>query len=247
MKGLVFDIKEFAIHDGPGCRVTVFLQGCPLRCRWCHNPEGFEKRQRLLLKKGKCVGCGKCIGAADHEPCASFGRCAHRCPNGALSVCGEEWDAAALAAHLKSYARILRDMDGGYTLSGGEPLFQPEFTLELLRGLRGEHRCIETSGFAPEEVFREALRELEFVIMDLKLADPERHREMTGATNEPILRNFEILRSSGLPHLVRVPLIPGITDTPENLSAISRIAGDSPIERIPNNLLAGAKYDSLVA
>ena len=242
MTGIIFDIKEFSIHDGPGPRVTVFLKGCPLRCRWCHNPEGLTREPQLLWKESLCIGCGRCQTACDHPDCEGLDRCRYQCTKGALTLSGTRWEAAELAKKLRGYESILSSMGGGITLSGGEPLYQPEFATELLRSLSGMHRAIQTSGFASETVFRQVLEHTDFVMMDLKLADPEQHKTYTGVDNAPILRNLRILQASGKPHLLRTPLIPGITDTEENLRAIAKLAGTSPVELLEYNPFAEAKY-----
>jgi len=245
MTGTVFDLKEFSIHDGPGARVTVFLKGCPLRCKWCHNPEGLSRAPQLLWKEKLCRNCGRCQEACDHADCREFGRCIHRCTSGALTVSGTNWEADDLVKKLRGYETMLASMGGGITVSGGEPLFQPDFTLELLRGLEGMHRAIQTSGYAPESTFRSVLQQVEYVMMDVKLADSARHREYTGVDNTGILRNLQILQANGKPHVLRVPLIPGITDLPENLQAIAELAGESAVELLEYNQFAPAKYRML--
>ena len=245
MTGTIFDIKEFSIHDGPGPRITVFLKGCPLRCLWCHNPEGLQREPQLLWKESLCVGCGRCRVTCDHPDCQGLDRCRHQCAKGALTLSGVRWEAEALAKKLRGYESMLRSMGGGITLSGGEPLYQPEFTAQLLKNLEGMHRAIQTSGFASESVFRQVLAQTEFVMMDLKLADPQLHQKYTGVDNAPILKNLKILQESGKPHLLRTPLIPGVTDTPENLKAIAALAGDSPVELLEYNAFAPAKYAQL--
>ena len=245
MTGTIFDIKEFSIHDGPGPRVTVFLKGCPLRCLWCHNPEGLQREPQLLWKESLCVGCGRCRIPCDHPDCQGLDRCRHQCAKGALTLSGVRWEAEALAKKLRGYESMLRSMGGGITLSGGEPLYQPEFTVQLLKNLAGIHRAIQTSGFASESVFRQVLEQTEFVMMDLKLADPQQHQKYTGVDNGPILKNLKSLQESGKPHLLRTPLIPGVTDTPENLKAIAALAGDSPVELLEYNAFAPAKYAQL--
>lgn len=239
MTGVVFDIREFTVHDGPGSRVTVFLKGCPLRCRWCHNPEGLSPRPQLMKKVNQCTGCGNCWIPCDHEECQKFGVCLHACPRGLLSISGKVWRADALAEHLRAYAPMLPD--GGVTFSGGEPLLQGNFVAEVAGKLQ-MHRALQTSGFAPESTFRNVLDHMDFVLMDIKLADPQIHKHYTGVDNASILRNYKILLQSGKPHVIRVPLIPGITDTKENLTAIGRLTQHSKVELLRYNPLAGAKY-----
>lgn len=245
MIGTIFDIKEFSIHDGPGPRVTVFLKGCPLRCLWCHNPEGLSSEPQLLWKQNLCKGCGQCRTVCDHPDCQELDRCYHKCVSGALTVSGKRWDAAALVEKLRGYAPMLEGMGGGITLSGGEPLFQPSFALEVLRGLQGMHRAVQTSGYSAESVFCAMLEQVEYVMMDVKVADSDLHRKFTGVDNGPILRNLRILQESGKPHLLRTPLIPGMTDTKENLCAVAELAGESPVELLEYNRFAPAKYEML--
>ncbi|MCI8525099.1 MAG: glycyl-radical enzyme activating protein [Oscillospiraceae bacterium] len=245
MTGTIFDIKEFSVHDGPGPRVTVFFKGCPLRCQWCHNPEGLLPAPQLLWKRTLCTGCGACRVPCGHLECQPLGRCCHRCIHGALSLSGRTWELDALAARLLGYGGMLRSMGGGVTLSGGEPLYQWEFAAALLERLRGVHRAIQTSGFAEADAFRAVLAETDYVMMDVKLADPAQHRRYTGVDNAQILRNLRILQESGTPHLLRTPLIPGITDTEENLRAVAALAGESPVELLEYNRFAPAKYGLL--
>lgn len=246
MRGIVFDIKEFALNDGGGCRTTVFLKGCPLRCLWCHNPEGLSPEPELTVKSNGCLQCGLCRVPCEHPECQRFGRCLHICPRNLISRVGVEWDSEALAEKLLRQKDFLNETGGGITLSGGEPLMQADFAHDLLSRLRGQvHRAIETSGHAPAEVFRRVVGECELVLMDLKVADPALHREYTGVTNERILENAAYLKESGIPHIFRVPLIPALTDTEENLRGIAEIAGDSQVELLSYNRLAGAKYASV--
>lgn len=245
MKGVIFDIKEMAVHDGPGLRTTVFLKGCPLRCIWCHNPEGLTSAPQLMFKENKCRHCGLCYKKCTHEECKPFGRCVHICPENCLEIAGKQVDSIKLANELKSGAVILGSNFGGFTFSGGEPLFQPDFLLELINQLDDYHLCIETSGFASKKVFKAIIDKLDFVIMDIKIADSTIHKKYTGTDNDIILENFRYLKSTGKPHTIRTPLIPGITDTSENLSEIERIIDGSDWEKLPYNALAGAKYKML--
>ena len=244
--GVIFDIKGFALNDGPGIRTTVFLKGCPLRCVWCHNPEGLSPEPELLEKTARCRHCGKCRIPCSHPDCRPWGRCLHVCPAGALAVAGSRMSARELAD------RLARDRDvfgeeGGVTFSGGEPLLQWRFvceTADLLRE-RGIRCAAETSSFAPEEAYRELLKRMDFVLADCKLMDPEAHRTYCGVPNDGILSNLRILMDSGIRYILRVPLIPGITDTDENLRAVAAFAGDAPVELLPYNTMAGAKYPSV--
>ena len=246
MKGTIFDIKEFALGDGDGIRTTVFFKGCPLSCIWCHNPEGLSPSPELYVKEVGCLGCGLCRRDCSHPECAPYGRCLHVCPSDLLSVVGKSYTSDELAEKLISKAPTLNALGGGITLSGGEPLLQHEFARELLSKLKGNvHVAIETSGYASEEVFTQVASLCDLVIMDIKLADDDEHKKYTGVSNERILKNASWLKSSGIPHLFRTPLIPGITDTDDNLRAIASIVGESKIELLPYNTLAPAKYKSV--
>ena len=242
MRGVVFDIKDFALNDGDGIRTTVFLKGCPLRCVWCHNPEGLSPNAELYQKTG-CADCGLCRRPCAHEDCAPFGRCVHICPKNLLRVAGREWDSDALARELLKKSDIYELTGGGVTLSGGEPLMQADFSYELLRALSGKvHRAIETSGYAEGEVFRRVIGECDFVYMDLKLFDRDEHKKYTGVYNDKIIENARVLKESGVPHKFRIPLVAGITDTEENLQGLSGIIGEDEAELLSYNILAPAKY-----
>lgn len=245
MIGTIFDIKEMAVHDGPGLRTTVFMKGCPLRCIWCHNPEGLTSALQLMYKEARCRKCGLCSTQCSHPECAPFGKCIYMCPENCLQISGKAVDSHELAEELLSGAKTLGSSFGGFTFSGGEPLAQPKFLLEMLRLLKGHHLCIETSGYADEETFREVLSHLDYVMMDIKLADSALHKKFTGVSNEKILKNLEILRESGLPCVIRTPLIPGITDTEENLTAIKKLVTGFKHELLPYNDFAEAKYQML--
>lgn len=238
--GVIFDIKEFTVHDGPGPRVTVFFKGCPLRCRWCHNPEGLSKAAELMVRVNACVGCGECKKGCNHPECAPFDRCLHACPKGLISKKGEQITSDALSKKLLAYAPFLKD--GGVTFSGGEPLLQHEFLYDMLKATKPLHRAIETSGYAEPDVFLKIISECDLVMMDIKLVDRQKHFEYTGVYNDVILQNLEALKKSGVEHIIRVPLIPSVTDTEQNLKAVAQLAGDCAVELLRYNNAAGAKY-----
>ena len=187
-RGMIFDIKEFSLGDGEGIRTTVFMKGCPLSCVWCHNPEGLSAGRELYVKKANCIDCGLCKKPCGHEDCKPFGRCLHICPRDLVSVVGREWEAEELCACLLGQADFLNSVGGGVTFSGGEPLMQSEFVADVLDRLDGKlHRAIETSGYADRSVFENVVSKCDFVYMDIKLADSERHKKYTGAHNKIIL------------------------------------------------------------
>ena len=243
MTGRIFDLKEFSVHDGPGCRVTVFMKGCPMRCVWCHNPEGQRTEKELMRKVGRCTGCGLCM----RDNRTPFERDPNACPRGLLSVSGEDVEHTELAERLLRFRDQLRLMEGGVTFSGGDPLMQTDFVCETAKLLRdgGLHVAVETSGCGTAEDFRKMCGNVDLVLMDIKLMDREAHIKYTGADNSAILENAVYLMSCGTEHIFRTPLIPGLTDTAENLEAIGRFIGGSQWEKLPYNKLAGAKYPML--
>ncbi|HEY3342245.1 MAG TPA: radical SAM protein [Anaerolineae bacterium] len=216
--GIVFDIKEFAVHDGPGIRTTVFLKGCPLACTWCHNPEGQSRQPQLM-----------------------------RSPAG-TRVAGRSFTPAELAARLNEQAAILKMNEGGVTFSGGEPLQQAPFVAEVIDLLDDVHVLLDTSGYGSEDNLRLLLARVNLVFYDLKLIDRESHIHYTGCANDVILRNIQILSASGVPFVIRVPLVPGVTDTDENLAGIAHVAQGLPgllrVDLLPYNRAAGAKYQA---
>lgn len=245
MNGIIFDIKEFSIHDGPGGRFTVFMKGCPLRCVWCHNPEGLRKEPQLMHKRAMCSDCGLCKTACNHEECNGFDRCIHACRNGCLSVVGESISAEKLADRLLENTGYFEMMNGGITISGGEPLMQADFVCKLADKLKKVHKAIQTCGYADFEVYKKTIDKFDYVMQDIKLIDRNMHKKYTGVYNDTILNNIEYLKSINKEIVFRIPLIPEITDTEENLVGISRLVGVHRVELLPYNSMAGVKYDML--
>ena len=214
--GIIFDIKEFTIHDGPGIRTTVFLKGCPMSCMWCHNPEGQSRQPQVI-----------------------------RGPAGER-IAGKEYTAIELAALLNQQVDILRSNEGGITFSGGEPLLQAVFVAEVIDLLDDVHVLLDTSGYGQEEDFRRLVDRSDLVFIDLKLIDSQLHQHYTGCDNDPILRNLHLLNEMGKPFVVRVPLIPGVTDTNQNLAGIVQtlrgLSGLLRVDLLPYNKAAGSKY-----
>lgn len=247
-KGIVFDIQELCVHDGPGPRTTVFMKGCTMRCKWCHNPEGWHRALELMRTAG-CLKCGRCEDAEALLRCGKVQEAVRLCKNGCLRVAGCETDAEELAGELLRYKDSFKAMGGGVTVSGGECLLQSRFVAELLYKLRGIHRAIETAGDAESEDFVRVLPHVELVLFDIKLMDDELHKKWTGVGNTKILKNLDLVAASGVPFCVRIPLIPGVNDSLENLEATAlRVRGLKSlvcVELLPYNTNAGAKYAML--
>ncbi len=235
MTGRVFDIKRYSIHDGPGIRTTVFMKGCPLRCLWCHNPEGIAAGPELMHWPGRCARCYSCVEtcpagaiarhadgpAIDKAECDLCGKCAEACVYEAMQVVGRGLRTADLLAEIERDRIFFEQSGGGVTFSGGEPLAQPEFLAEVLDELeaRGVSTAIDTSGFAPAEVVERIAAKTSLVLYDLKAMDDAKHRELTGVSNAPILENLRRLAAGPAEVWVRIPLIAGANDDEENIRA----------------------------
>lgn len=246
MKGIVFEISEMSLADGSGVRVVVFMKGCPLRCTWCHNPEGLSAKPQLLHKKATCKSCGLCRIDCKHIECKEFSRCTKVCPNNSLTISGVEVSSSQLATKIFSYKKIFDLCGGGVTFSGGEPLMQSEFLLDTIAKLDGITIAIETSGYCDSHTFQKVVGVVDEIIFDIKFANSAEHKKYTSKDNEQILLNFEYLKKTTKNYKVRTPIIKGITDSEENINEIAKIVGDSVWEKIPENPLGKAKYNMFV-
>ncbi len=266
LKALVFNIQRFSTEDGPGIRTTVFFKGCPLSCDWCHNPEGISSKPQLLWYAARCVAARDCLQACPEnaleltpdgmrihrERCTACGLCEEACPAAALEIVGKPWTVDDLVTEVKKDEAFYRNSDGGVTLGGGEPMTQADFVAAFLGRCKEEglSTALDTSGCAGWKEYEKVLPHVDLLLLDLKQMDPERHRQMAGVKLEPILENARRLGKKKVPVWVRTPIIPGYTDTRENIAGIaSFLAANMPnVERYDllafNNLCVG-QYERL--
>jgi glycyl-radical enzyme activating protein len=240
MVGIVSEIQKFSIHDGPGIRTTVFLKGCPLRCRWCHNPESHEKGVEISYLPERCILCGYCARVCpehchriedgkhlfDRTRCARCGLCTKECYAKGLETIGREMTVEKVLAEALKDRAFYENSGGGITLSGGEPMLQFEFTKALLLAARREglHTVIETCGFAPTERYREIQPAVDLFYFDIKETDSAKHREFTGVPNEQIVENLRMLDAAGARIVLRCPVIPGLNDREDHFAAVAALA-----------------------
>lgn len=239
IKGSIFNIQKFAIYDGPGIRTLIFIKGCPLRCIWCQNPEGLFPHPQLSYHDRLCIHCHACIEACpnkvirynsndvhiiDRDLCSVCGRCVEACPSGALNIIGKEITVEELVKDIQKDVIYFDSSGGGVTFSGGEPLSQPRFLYESLKKFRelDIHTAVETSGYVSSEIFKQISKQVDLFLFDVKIVDEQAHVMYTGVSNKQILSNLRFLVSSGRGRdvIVRIPLIPTITDTDENIERI---------------------------
>ena len=245
--GMIFDIKEMALHDGPGLRTTVFLKGCPLRCVWCHNPEGLSAEPQLYVRQSGCTGCGLCRRGCLHADCQPFGRCLHVCPQGLVTVSGREMSGEQLAQ------RILRGtaIADGVTFSGGEPLMQADFIAPVMEKLKAEgvHIAIETSLCMKWKNIEKVIGLVDLFFVDIKCVTPEKHMEGVGADNRVILENIRRLSETGADLILRTPVVPGFNADGYEIGKIGgficSLPGSHKAELLAYHGMCSPKYAAL--
>jgi pyruvate formate lyase activating enzyme len=261
---MIWDIKKYALHDGPGIRTTVFFKGCPLRCAWCSNPESQSFTVELIWRREDCIGCGTCAAVCpveaialsageitlDRRRCTLCGECWRQCPGGALEKVGREPDPVQILEEVGRDSVFYFRTGGGLTLSGGEPLAQPDLAAALLHGYRsrlhGRHTVVETSACCPPDALECVLPHTDLFLADIKHMNPAAHRRFTGADNDRIIANLQRLAASPAQLVLRFPLIPGCNDDTENLTATAAFAVSLPgvecLDILPYHRLGEEKY-----
>ncbi len=267
IKGLVFDIKKYAIHDGPGIRTTVFFKGCPLECQWCHNPESRSAYAEHGFRKGRCVGCGQCaescpeqaISIIDNRPatdmnkCKLCGRCVDTCMTRAREIIGREMSVGEVMAEVERDVIFYDESGGGVTLSGGEPLMQPEFFIAVLNQCKRRriHTAVDTSCYAESKIVKMAGEKADMFLCDIKHMDSEIHKRFTGVGNKLILDNLRLLSETGKEIIIRIPVIPGFNDEKANIEATGKftasLSGVIRVDILPFNLGGKEKSARLTA
>ena len=263
MTGTIFEIKRFAVHDGDGIRTTVFLKGCPLRCRWCHNPEGLISKPQLAYYQHKCIGCQECTAVCptgahsfekgvhtfNREKCIGCGQCTKACFSDALTLYGKETTVEELLPVLLEDREFFENSGGGVTLSGGECLVQADFCRELLRSLKKEgiHTAVDTCGFVSREALDKVIPYTDVFLYDLKAFDEDVHIRCTGFSNSIILENLKYLDSLGKAAEFRIPFVPGWNDDQaEKLAAfLSTLTNITGVRVLPYHNYVGSKYQAL--
>jgi pyruvate formate lyase activating enzyme len=266
LTGWVFNIQRYSIHDGPGIRTTVFLKGCPLRCLWCDNPESQHISSQFIFWVDRCIHCGNCLSTChlsavledenglkrvDVESCDLCGLCVDQCYAGALEQVGQQMTSTEILDLVEEDQPFYDGSGGGMTLSGGEPLAQPNFVLDLLKGAhaRGIRTAIETSGYAPWQEWVRLLPYLDLILYDLKEVDPIKHKRFTGVSNNLILDNLRRLANTGKHVIVRRPVIRDYNDNPESIRALAQFVQEfttiDEIDLLPYHRLGQDKYKRL--
>jgi len=263
--GFIFDIQRFSVHDGPGLRSTIFMKGCLLHCLWCANPESQANHVEVMHRNSKCTKCGSCVEICqshsiqltdegvqiDRNDCTLCGKCVDVCSSGALTSVGKYMSVEEVVEELKKDVLFYRNSNGGVTLGGGELLTQPDFVCSLLEACHniGLHTAIDTCGYYNNQIITRVLKEVDLVLYDLKHMDPLKHREFTGVSNDLILENAKLISSLGVPMIMRVPYIPTINDSIENLRAtanfIAELDGIGKVSLLPYHQGGMGKYRNL--
>jgi pyruvate formate lyase activating enzyme len=260
--GEIFDIKKYAIHDGPGIRTTVFFKGCPLSCWWCHNPESLSTATQRLYRQERCIGCQECLAACSNGAIRQFENhiqwtaadcrycqtCAQVCPAEAVEFIGKTMTVTEVVNAITKDTLFYDQSGGGVTISGGEPLMQPSFLMQLLDacGKLEIHRTLDTSGHVETRTLLKAATRTDLFLYDLKHMDPEKHYRYTGVSNDTILTNLKQLSRQGAVIIIRLPVIPGINADEKNIdrtgSFLASLAGVIGINLLPYHCAAKAKY-----
>jgi pyruvate formate lyase activating enzyme len=264
--GLVFDIKRYAINDGPGIRVAIFFKGCNLHCAWCHNPESISGGIEKMYSPAKCIRCGTCVAVCpekaitltgdgiitDAELCKLCGKCAEACPTKAIEMSGKAMSVSEIMDVIEKERVFFEQSGGGVTFSGGEPLVHSKFLIELLDecGQRGIHRAVDTAGNVKTETLLEVARRTDLFLYDLKMMDAGLHEQWSGARNEMILCNLKALAETGAHIIIRIPLIGGINDSEENIRQtaefLNSLTGEKKeVHLLPYHKIAQTKYMKL--
>lgn len=239
-KGLIFNIQRFSIHDGPGIRTVVFFKGCPLRCLWCHNPEGQIMKKEMVIWDDRCIGCKTCFktcpnsAVEDPSKCVLCGECVKECPADAREIVGKEMSIEEIMAEIEKDRIFYEQSGGGVTFSGGEPLFQYNFLISILKKCKdnGIHTAIETCGYSNWEILLSISKYTDLFLFDLKVMDDESHRKFTGVSNKMILENLKRLSSNHKNIIIRIPVVPGVNDNIENIKKTAEFVSSLGIKEV---------------
>ena len=265
--GMIFNIQRYAIHDGPGIRTLVFMKGCPLRCKWCQNPESWKINENIIFFKEKCIDCKSCLNSCEYNaiqfeesgrinrercvvPKCSLG-CVGVCEAEAIQLIGEKMTITDILDTVKKDNKYYINSGGGVTISGGEPFYQPEFLQALLKKCKEEegiHTVVETCGYVKWEFLEEILPYIDLFYYDIKILNRNEHKKYTGKQNDLILSNLKRIKISGAPIIIRVPIIPTVNDFSEFISELARFVKDLSILEVhllPYHRLAEKKYERL--
>jgi pyruvate formate lyase activating enzyme len=264
-QGVIYNIQRTSTEDGPGLRTTVFLKGCPLRCLWCSNPESQSFQPQLLMFENLCTGCGKCLPACSHgaiaiqrdgpsitnrSRCQDCGKCAEVCPNGARVMSGKIMMVEEVMEVVRSDSLFYDNSGGGVTFGGGEPISAGQFLISLLEACQkeGYHTCVDTCGHCSPAQFKKVMRLTELFLFDCKHMDAAQHKRLTGLDNTLILANLRTLLASGIPTQIRLPLMPDLNDSEDNIAALAALLHQynrDEVDVLPCHAFGRSKYAAL--